>query len=126
MTASLAELLAVPAGSGVAAVLNAADAAAARVTAAEFAASFAPPVRTRARCSCGSVFEARDSEITVTEQEKSAAADRVADLLRDTPSAAALADAVVFAVIAAINTDRADDDFDALAEWNLEHAGCGL
>lgn len=124
MTAGLAELLAVPAGSGVAAVLNAAEAAAARVAAAEFEASFAPPVRTRARCSCGSVFEARDNQIDATIAEKAAAAEAVAELL---PIAGGdIAGRLVARVVDAINTVRADDDYDALADSNLEHSGCGL
>jgi hypothetical protein len=86
-------------------------------------ASFAPPVVSCGVCLCGSVFEARSSQIDATDDEKLAAAEEVADLF-----GRALLDVdlwVVARVIDKINHERASGDHDALMEWSDNHAYCG-
>lgn len=79
-----------------------------------FKASFAPPVTTYARCTCGSTFESRCSLIAITGKELHAAA------------AAADGDlALAIAVIEAINEARAAEDFEALRDWEELHDYCG-
>jgi hypothetical protein len=62
----------VPTG-GILTVLDTADAAADKLSDAQYLASFAPPAVYYARCACGSVFEVRASE--VTDEDREAIAD---------------------------------------------------
>lgn len=86
-------------------------------------ASFAPPVIAGGSCPCGSVFEARSTQIDATDDEKLAAADAIADMLgsgpRDTHQR------IVARVIDTINHERASAGHDALMEWSDNHAYCG-
>ncbi|KAB7752905.1 hypothetical protein [Mycolicibacterium mucogenicum] len=125
MTAGLAAALDMPARSGVHAVLDAANAMTAKVDDLEYRASFAPAVTSGGYCPCGSRFEVRREEITASEPELAAAVAAVADLFGRGPLDD-LDKSVVEAVLAAINTERARDDHQALMDWNDAHSYCGV
>ena len=73
----------VPARSGIAAVLDAADTALATLQDAQYVASFAPPITSYRSCVCGAVMEKRGTDqIThLTADEKTAAAAAVIEML---------------------------------------------
>lgn len=106
------------------AALDDVDARLQEIERAEWAATFAPPVRTGGGCTCGSVFEARDSQIRLTDEERAAAGDAVADLFGRGPLDE-LDPAIIAAVVDAVNEHREREDLDALLEWQDNHAYCG-
>jgi predicted nucleic acid-binding Zn-ribbon protein len=79
-----------------------------------------------ATCSCGSVIEIRDSQISVTAEEKAATAALLnagrAAMYRFSPEGA---EWIVGRVIDAINATRTRDDHDAMRDWQDAHAECG-
>lgn len=88
----------------------------------EWEASFAPPVITGGRCICGSIFEARSSQIELTAEEDSVATAAIYETFGRSPDV--LDAAAVAAVINAINKQRRDDDHAALSDWADAHAYC--
>lgn len=76
-------------------------------------ASFAPPVTASGSCPCGSVFEARENRIELTELELAAAIGAGVDI--DT----------ITTVIDAINQHRETETLDALQDWQDFHDYCG-
>lgn len=87
-------------------------------------ASCAPPVTTFGSCPCGSVFEARESRVEVTEQERAAAAEAVADFFGRAPFDGVDA-ALVDRIIDVINRQRETEAYEALQDWRELHDYCG-
>ncbi len=87
-------------------------------------ATFAPPITRFSSCVCGRVMEKRGTDqIVVTDDEKLAAAEAVADCMgRPIDDFAPL---VVTHVLHAINSERAEADYAADRDWDDEHALCG-
>lgn len=77
-----------------------------------------------AQCVCGSTFEIRGGQIEATADEKTAAADAVADMLGRGPLDD-LDQRIVARVIDAINHERASADWDAQRDWEDAHSDCG-
>lgn len=87
-------------------------------------ASFAPPVTTFASCPCGSVFEVRENRIEVTDTEKAAAAEVVADFFGRGPLDD-LDTELINRIVAAINQQRETETLEALQDWQELHDYCG-
>ena len=106
------------------AALDDADTRIHRVERAEWAAVFAPPIRSFSSCVCGATFECRDNQIELTESEITAAVERLADQLGRAPFDD-VDRAIVIAVVDRINHERVSDDYEAMRDFDDAHACCG-
>jgi hypothetical protein len=104
--------------------LDAADARVHQTERAEWTATFAPPIRSYAACSCGRTFECRDDQIRLTDDERTEAVAEMADMLGRSPLDD-LDRVTVDRVIAAINTVRVHEDHAAMRDFQDAHAYCG-
>lgn len=90
----------------------------------QWRASFAPPVRSFSTCSCGATYECRGSEIQLTDAERDAATRDIAAMYGDSQPGRHVF-ALVKLVVDAVNRVRADDDNQAMRDFDDAHAYCG-
>lgn len=86
-------------------------------------AASAPPVTSYRSCSCGSVFEARDNRIELSNGDTQAAVEGLADAMGRGPMDDCDAQ-IVTDIVAAINRQRDTADLEAAAEWEDAHESC--